>query len=393
MHYFSLLFLNCLLAFSAFSQSIIYVTPSGAGTNSGASWTNALPGPQLASRIATASTGTQFWVAAGTYKPTTTTDRTASFSITSGVSIYGGFAGNETALNRRKTDTSKTILSGNIGQPDSLDNSYHILILNNVSSDTHLDNLVITEGNSTDVRLIQATGDFIEKGAVININSDALFTRCTFTRNSTYSPFGRGGGMANQQSSPTLINCVFSENFSYLGSGLYNTNQSNPILLNCLFTKNRALWGAMGSAAFSENNSLLRLIGCTITQNVDEYQGPIASYNSPLPVLQNCIVWGNTGKLYVKPSVTYQYSLAEDIANGNGNLSTDPLFMNPANGDFRLKRNSPAINAGNPDTTGLPVTDIAGDFRVQGGRVDIGAYEFSDCSSTPCLPFTVERKR
>ena len=366
-HFFALLAL--VFSLSAFAQPIVYITPSGAGTNTGTSWTNALPGTQLASRVATATAGTQFWVAAGTYKPTTTTDRTASFSIASGVSVYGGFAGTETALSVRRNNANKTILSGNIGRPDSLDNSYHILILTNASSDTHLDNLVITESNSTGVRFIQATGDHIEKGAVININSNALFTQCTFIRNSTYSPFGRGGSMANQHSNPMIINCIFSENFSYLGSAIFNGDSSKSLIINCLFTKNIAIQGAVGSAVYTEINSQSTLINCTITQNLDVVAGPTI-----LTDQINCIFWDN------KTPSGYEYF-----------YRTDPLFVDPANGDFRLKSNSPAINAGDPNITGLPATDLAGQPRIQGGRVDMGAYEFSICTPAKCIPFIVQR--
>src|SRR4051794_21875342 len=93
---FSLFFIS-----PVFAQPIVYVTPSGAGNNSGTSWTNALSGVDLPNRVVSASAGTQFWVAAGKYKPTITTDRTASFSIASGVSVYGGFVGTETALGQR----------------------------------------------------------------------------------------------------------------------------------------------------------------------------------------------------------------------------------------------------------------------------------------------------
>jgi predicted outer membrane repeat protein len=53
----------------------------------------------------------------------------------------------------------------------------------------------------------------------------------------------------------------------------------------------------------------------------------------------------------------------------------DPLFVNPDSGDFRLQSCSPLIDAGNNTyITGIS-TDIAGAPRIQGGTVDIGAYE------------------
>src|SRR3569623_91465 len=107
---FVLLTLSFVLCLASFSQTIIYVTPGGAGNKSGTSWGNAAPGSQLQSKIEGAANNSQIWIAAGTYIPTaapagcencgTHTD-VFSFSLKSGVSLYGGFAGNETTLAQR----------------------------------------------------------------------------------------------------------------------------------------------------------------------------------------------------------------------------------------------------------------------------------------------------
>lgn len=63
---------------------------------------------------------------------------------------------------------------------------------------------------------------------------------------------------------------------------------------------------------------------------------------------------------------------------GNGNIFTNnPMFRDTAAGDYRLQPCSPGIDAG----TNIPVnllhivTDVAGQPRILGGTVDIGAYE------------------
>jgi hypothetical protein len=56
-------------------------------------------------------------------------------------------------------------------------------------------------------------------------------------------------------------------------------------------------------------------------------------------------------------------------------INDDPLVINAAAGNFRLRSNSPCINAG--DVVSLPSnTDIFGVARPQGGKIDIGACEF-----------------
>ncbi len=64
-----------------------------------------------------------------------------------------------------------------------------------------------------------------------------------------------------------------------------------------------------------------------------------------------------------------------------GNLSTDPLFNNPAGADFHLKSGSPVIDAGNSSVQGLLTKDLDGNPRLQDATgkgypiVDMGVYE------------------
>ena len=77
-----------------------YVNASATGSNNGTSWANAYTDLQSA-LVNKAQSGDQVWVEQGTYKPTSGTDRTASFNIPDGVAVYGGFAGTETQLTQR----------------------------------------------------------------------------------------------------------------------------------------------------------------------------------------------------------------------------------------------------------------------------------------------------
>jgi len=61
---------------------------------------------------------------------------------------------------------------------------------------------------------------------------------------------------------------------------------------------------------------------------------------------------------------------------GVGNINADPLFVNAAAGDLQLEPGSPCINAGSNAAVPAGVTtDLAGNPRILGGTVDIGAYE------------------
>jgi hypothetical protein len=63
----------------------------------------------------------------------------------------------------------------------------------------------------------------------------------------------------------------------------------------------------------------------------------------------------------------------------------DPGFVDPANGDYRLKAGSPAIDAGEPGglEPGESPTDLDGKPRIAGGRRDLGAYEYQPPDRTP----------
>ena len=85
----------------------------------------------------------------------------------------------------------------------------------------------------------------------------------------------------------------------------------------------------------------------------------------------------------------------------SGNIDEDPLFMGGDDIDdpnyYRLTENSPCIDAGTldlPEGVVLPETDLAGNPRIYGDTVDMGAYEWqgTDGNSNNTIP-TIEKSR
>lgn len=87
------------------------------------------------------------------------------------------------------------------------------------------------------------------------------------------------------------------------------------------------------------------------------------------------------------------YSGTADRAGWNGNLSADPLFKNPARGDFRLHYRSPAIDAADglvapsADFLGAPRYDDPrtlnrGVATASGAYADMGAFEFVETAAS-----------
>ncbi|MHC4265858.1 MAG: outer membrane protein assembly factor BamB family protein, partial [Planctomycetota bacterium] len=77
------------------------------------------------------------------------------------------------------------------------------------------------------------------------------------------------------------------------------------------------------------------------------------------------------------------YGIEQEIYDLNGfggNIDRHPVFVKGSPDfyvdlDYHLQLDSPCIDTGDPNTVGISSIDIDGDFRVMGGRIDIGADE------------------
>ncbi len=122
-------------------------------------------------------------------------------------------------------------------------------------------------------------------------------------------------------------------------------SRSNPTITNCTFAHNHAsdMYGALYSGT-----------GPTNVPNV--------------PVVTNCIIWGNTAQGGPKGIGNWHdcrtvvtYSCVEGGYEGEGNISADPVFVAPDKGDFRLGAGSPCVDSG--DGRFAPPTDLEGNPR------------------------------
>ncbi|MFO7701593.1 MAG: T9SS type A sorting domain-containing protein, partial [Psychroflexus maritimus] len=107
--------------------------------------------------------------------------------------------------------------------------------------------------------------------------------------------------------------------------------------------------------------------------------------------IHNSIIQNNTLNFATssvgEATIEMQHSLTNDatfptnVTNVSNNLlNSDALFTNVATNDFSLQSDSPAINAGNPNSAGLniPPTDILGNERIDDIIIDLGAIEFQN---------------
>lgn len=244
---------------------------------------------------------------------------------------------------------------------------------------------------------------FRENGAIVNgggagmanFNSHPLVVGCRFIDNvSDTGTGGHGGGMSCQNSHPRLVGCLFQGNYSDGSGGALSCNgpEATPMVLNCLFLENTS---ALAGGAFTSNwTSHPRVINCTFSGNVTgQYGGGGIASGGPATIL-NSVSWGNEpDELADDGAMSVQNCNVEGGWPGPGNIDTDPLFADPAGGDYRLALHSPCIDAGHNNAIAeLAETDYDGNPRFADGPaddsgcgvpvvVDIGAYEFEGPSS------------
>ena len=228
------------------------------------------------------------------------------------------------------------------------------------------------------------------------IDSSPVITNCLIDSNRSTL---EGGGIAAIVSSPQITSCTFSKNKSQFGGGLAN-DSSSPSVVNSIFNANEASTTGGGGGIVNIFASPT-FLNCTIVTNTGE---GAANYTAH-PSFTNCIIWSNTRdeiKLDTSSTATVINSDVEGGFAGTGNINQNPLFRSSS--DFHLQETSPCIDKGS-NVEGLPAADRDGAPRIINNTVDMGAYEYGGAlvsmSSTDLLAsepgvnkakFTITRK-
>ena len=401
--FFAMIFSMLIPSTIAHAAGILYVKPDG--TSDCSSWANSC---NLQSALTGAASGNEIWVAAGTYKPTAGSDRSATFQLVNDVAVYGGFAGTETARGERNPVTNITILSGDlngddVGFTNNSENVYHVVTgvtgatldgFTIIGGNANANDVMNPDGNGGGMLNYSATSPTLTNlifsgnatayygGGMLNWNSsNPTLTDVSFIGNSAGSD---GGGMFNwNSSSPTLMNVTFSGNSAIVGGGMYNYIASNPILINVTFNGNSAT-SLRGGGMYNYQSSPT-LTNVTFSGNSALTTGG-GMYNEAgsNPTVRNTIFWGNTApgggaQIYnVSSSPSISDSVVQGGYAGTNIITTDPLLGPLGNyGSFTqtipLLVGSSAIDTGNDAV--CPATDQRGVTRQHGAHCDIGAYE------------------
>jgi len=254
-----------------------------------------------------------------------------------------------------------------------------------------------------------------------------------------YDP-AQGGGIKIDSSSPTIQNCVISDNtisstYSALGGGIFlrdslslienciisnNSVDANPdesgdsegggiflwssdvTIRNCIIAGNSSKEGS-GGGIYGGNNTPV-ITNCTIIDNKCEtwsgfgnaFGGGLFDCDGPIT---NCIIRNNVaedGGDQLYESSTPTYSCIQDwTGSGIGNIDTNPFFADLGNGDYHLKSQSgrwdpnseswvlddvtsPCIDAGDPNS------DWTQELWPHGKRINMGTYGNTPEASRGC---------
>ncbi|MBM4103936.1 MAG: hypothetical protein FJ263_07780 [Planctomycetes bacterium] len=336
-----------------YAARIIYVNHTATGDADGTSWQNAYPDLPLA--LADAVNGDEIWVAMGTYYSPANT-----FQLKNNMALYGGFAGFETLRTQRDWKTNKTILSGN----NIRRVFYHPASLQlNISA--ILDGFTIADGNVyvewqawawpwPDRK--EAAG-----GGILNENCSPTIRNCIFLNNTAYgyvydtggiSPIqdaamdmyilhclGYGGGIYNLNSNPVIENCMFIGNSAIVGGAGIENVSSSPTITNCVFYGNTAqeyfysridyddyLDCSIACGIGNNTNSFPVITNCTIANNINEIS--VTNVSGSHPIIVNSILWDRGWSInnMENASCTVSYS---NMRGGSNPTGTGNINLDP----------------------------------------------------------------
>ncbi|MCA9411750.1 MAG: right-handed parallel beta-helix repeat-containing protein, partial [Candidatus Omnitrophica bacterium] len=287
-----------------------------------------------------------------------------------------------------------------------------------------INNCELYENNGGGIGIRSGTGTIRN----CNIHDNNGSVRCIYSRltventafrNNDSGALSISGSTSREEETSVIIDaCVFTGNTSSGGGAIY-AYQSDLVIQNTLFDRNTAyyerVWpifpgppipqplaygGAISlfdcptrieNSLFLENRSdtdgscyirhgteEVKFINCLIRYTGNLY-GILVNWSTSgrSPTFINCILQGGGGiprenERYGRIGAKVQYTNITGGYPGKGNIDTNPLFVDPENGDFRIQRASPCVDSGTD--TGLS-TDFEGNPRPI-GDYDMGAFEF-----------------
>lgn len=420
------------------ASNILYVNQAvdqmAAGyTGNGSSWANAVPDLADALEWAkahqgrwTANAPLKIYVAKGRYLPGYTPgdnhtnpanpadSRDRAFYLVPNVKLYGGLdptGGITEPWQARIFDAGGSILSGDFNNDDvasgggaglnitnNNENAYHVVVVSGNAGSASLDGFTISGGNThTDENLtltVNALAVYKNSGGgMYCVGAAPLLTLLTIEHNTATD---KGGGIfICDGAQPVFTNSRVNGNIALYGGGIANQITTAPVFRNLSITNNKA--GDRGGGVYNYSATAAVFTNTTISGNSAASGGGLFNRTRSAASVYNSIIWGNQKggdaaaagadientpdgtTIVVKNSITQVYNTG-NVADNNL-TGMDPLFTNAANGQYTLTAGSPAQNTGSNQlytSAGGIISsdrDLAGNPRLAGSTIDMGAYE------------------
>lgn len=432
------------LAGTAAAQSkIYYVSSRATDTGDGSSWANATT---LTKALDKATAGDQIWVqgfetltGGNLYVAPK-----EGFAVKSGVQLYGGFAGTESRLSQRVTLGKpyqlkyRSVLSGDIQKNDTVgsvdlifpangtrsDNATHVLSVNlNPTQASGNNNTYPTVINGFSIGNGQAagTGDAGKGGGIYVYGDNSKGGVFRIERCFLISNYATQGGAVYVDASVKSVNgetSLINQSVVFnnaAGERAAVENQAGGIYLAGEAT-------VVNTSIFNNGNGGVRLspeskvVNVTIARNTGAGVDMTAGGSGDAHVY-NSIIWGNT-QLYLQNDPGFRNSAYHEVVSSdpatpdeNGNIYVakenrgdkfGPMFDAPSlktsyDRDFNWRESayplwswnvlegSVMIDKGDNDYYDQNVygsEDMAGNPRISGDRISVGAYEYQYLPAT-----------
>lgn len=262
---------------------------------------------------------------------------------------------------------------------DNYIDSSHVAIEFVTEAGRYSTNNLVTNVSITDNTMVSggiqfggATGYGAQNNATSNVRIARNHISSSFA-NGIYLAAGSDGAQNN-----LFENIVLQDNF-VIGSrdcGILlpgsDWNSPGNHIRNVAISNQTLVNNGIGSSWASGLSIHTRYVGNTITG----------------VTIANTILWGNGFGDIIRGSETPDSVINSILADTrfvgtNGNFYQDPLFVNPATGDYHLQSTSPCVDTGDPAATGVSLKDLDGNVRVWDGNgdavnvVDMGAWEYN----------------
>jgi hypothetical protein len=233
---------------------------------------------------------------------------------------------------------------------------------------------------------------------VFDANGAQITGNRIFSNSSVFANSWGGGILVTGASTVTIRDNFISGNSASFGGGIFvDANNLSVQIDQNVIVGNMASGGA-GIAGWM---TAARLVNNTIVNNGEFHASSLFLDGLSNALIANNIVVAEQNRfsidcltpinpdgfkhnnLFNQQGFSYGATCG-DQTGVNGNISVDPVFLNPLASDFQLRLDSPLIDAGTNAISGLPGDDFDGSPRISDGDsngvavIDMGAFEFGD---------------